>query len=645
MEEKITKNEVHLTNLRRIEDRTFEGQAITDFEIHVTDWDKVLEEHKIRLETETAERTARLQKQEAKQKSWQLYVECKTYLENNEKNWELRRIERETEMKKKQRLSKANEQREKLLEKVRERKLQEEISNKIMELPETERIKLEKEEERNRRQDIIETKKSLWKLRTKEKKYEKETEKVNRLKKQEEMQQKLITIEKILAEIKEEKRNSTEEKKKQQEMIDKEWRKKVKLKYEKEEKKRQLLEKQKQLSQHWGMLRWITEFIQENQEGWEKQKLEREKQAKEELEIWNKCKRLEKIEKLKEKWKKQDTENPQENPLTTKVETPVKTTIRENLVWREKQKENTSSPPKTAIGFDITSINQDKEIPEQPRYNIKEILKQAKLDSTKLPSVEPVTKKSIPGEKLNVSTVPPNEEKSNTSLSMEPQSKKLDISTVTTDNTSSLPKKSGSKKSKQDDNLNISTVPTDEVRENTSLPKRQCSKKLNVSTVPTKEKTQNTSLSEEPKSKKSKPKERLNVSTVPTDGDRNQKQMPKLTLTAPKIGDKPIKTRNEKKQDPKIQTNNITNYFSRTKTTKDIEKTVLKNECAQAHLPKIVKDPSENTELGLAGRDIGVLVSEINTSQALGNFKKSDLTTKLSLTNNLLEDSEDQVTC
>ena len=119
MEGKITKNEIHLTNLRRVEDRIFEGQAITDFEVHVTDWDKVLEEHKIRLETETAERTARLQKQEAKQKSWQLYIECKTYLENNERNWELRRIERETEMKKKQRLSKANEQREKLLEKVR----------------------------------------------------------------------------------------------------------------------------------------------------------------------------------------------------------------------------------------------------------------------------------------------------------------------------------------------------------------------------------------------------------------------------------------------------------------------------------------------------------------------------------------------
>ena len=211
--------------------------------------------------------------------------------------------------------------------------------------------------------------------------------------------------------------------------------------------------------------------------------------------------------------------------------------------------------------------------------------------------------------------------------------------------TSSLPEKSGSKKSKQDDDLNISTVPTDEVRENTSLPKRQWSKKSNVSTVPRKETNQNTSLSEVPRSKKSKPKERLNVSTVPTDGDRNQKQMLKLTLTAPKIEDKPVKTRNERKQEPRIQTNNITNYFSRTKTTKDIEKTVLKNECAQAHLPKIETDPSEYTGLGLAGRDIGVLVSEINTSQALGNFKKSDLTTKLSLTNNLLEDSEDQVTC
>ena len=59
----------------------------------------------------------------------------------------------------------------------------------------------------------------------------------------------------------EEKQKHEEEKKKQQELSDKEWRRKVKSKYEKEEKRRHSSEKQKQLSQHWGMLRRKTHTI------------------------------------------------------------------------------------------------------------------------------------------------------------------------------------------------------------------------------------------------------------------------------------------------------------------------------------------------------------------------------------------------
>ena len=222
---------------------------------------------------------------------------------------------------------------------------------------------------------------------------------------------------------------------------------------------------------------------------------------------------------------------------------------------------------------------------------------------------------------MNVRTVPTDEERHNTLLSVEPLSKK----------------------SISGERLNVSTVPAGEKRHNTSLSMEPWSKKLNVSPVPTKEKKQNTSLSEEPRSKKSKPNERLNVSTVHTDEDKNQKQMVKLT--ACKLEDNPVKRRYKRKQETRAQTNNITNYFSRTRMIKDKDKPVPKNEYAQAHLPKIEADPNENTELGLAGRDNNLLASEINTSQALSNSKESDLTIKLSLTNNLLEDSEDQVTC
>ena len=47
--------------------------------------------------------------------------------------------------------------------------------------------------------------------------------------------------------------------------------KKVERKTKKENEKKELLEKQKLLSQRWGMMKLVTEFIKDNQETWEKQ--------------------------------------------------------------------------------------------------------------------------------------------------------------------------------------------------------------------------------------------------------------------------------------------------------------------------------------------------------------------------------------
>ena len=125
----------HLTNIRRIEDKVVEGEEITEFEVEIVDWDKVLKDHKERLENETKEREERLEKKEIKEKSWELYKECKIFLENNEKNWEKLRNEREIEMKRKERLARAREQQEITREKVREKKLEKEIREGIVKLP------------------------------------------------------------------------------------------------------------------------------------------------------------------------------------------------------------------------------------------------------------------------------------------------------------------------------------------------------------------------------------------------------------------------------------------------------------------------------------------------------------------------------
>ena len=54
-----------------------------------------------------------------KEKTWELYEECKQFLEENERNWEVRRLEKEAERKKKERLQTANARKENLKEKVR----------------------------------------------------------------------------------------------------------------------------------------------------------------------------------------------------------------------------------------------------------------------------------------------------------------------------------------------------------------------------------------------------------------------------------------------------------------------------------------------------------------------------------------------
>ena len=50
------------------------------------------------------EEKIKLTKQGEKRKYWVLYIECKFYLEGNEKNWKMRKRECETEHKRQERL-------------------------------------------------------------------------------------------------------------------------------------------------------------------------------------------------------------------------------------------------------------------------------------------------------------------------------------------------------------------------------------------------------------------------------------------------------------------------------------------------------------------------------------------------------------
>ena len=90
--------------------------------------------------------------------------------------------------------------------------------------------------------------------------------------------------------------------KKRQEEIDKERKKKQENKLKKEHDRKTRIEKAKLLGDRWAMLRWISNFIKENEEKWTKERIEKEEIERKELNEWNKAKRLEKVALLKKKW-------------------------------------------------------------------------------------------------------------------------------------------------------------------------------------------------------------------------------------------------------------------------------------------------------------------------------------------------------
>ena len=69
----------------------------------------------------------------------------------------------------------------------------------------------------------------------------------------------------MIAELKEEEEKYEHEKKKREEEITREKTKKREIQRKKENEKKDRLERQKMLGLRWGMLRWVTNYIKENE--------------------------------------------------------------------------------------------------------------------------------------------------------------------------------------------------------------------------------------------------------------------------------------------------------------------------------------------------------------------------------------------
>ena len=387
---KVGEEQVSLQNVKRIDDKVFLGPAMKEMELIIDnrDWDEVITSHREKLELETLERERRIKKMEIKEKSWALYKECKYFLEKNEKNWEKAKIDRELEEKKRERLSLARYKQDQVREKVKIRKLEKEISEGMAKLPMEEKVRLENEDERKRRLEIIETKKNLWRWRSKGKKLETKNEELEKLKKAQEMEERVRVINKILEEIREE-----TERKKLKDMEEEkektaEWRKKVRAKDRKEAERKEKLELEKRIANHWAMINWVTDFIKENEEEWDLVRASKIEEANRELETWKKLKRLEKIKLLQNKW----------NRNNGKTENIVKENVVEETawtVWRKKEnliKRNTEEVVRTQVETlpesELSPLNTTK-VPKlkKPRIFPSSALENNTAGNTKFPKI------------------------------------------------------------------------------------------------------------------------------------------------------------------------------------------------------------------------------------------------------------------
>ena len=119
---------------------------------------------------------------------------------------------------------------------------------------------------------------------------------------------------------------------------------KVSTKVDKEEMKKK---KDEILSERWGMMKWATNFLEENTERWAREKQEREKAAKDILAAWEVKTRLEKIKELKIMKKTQNQKLEEKKKKAAEIAKGWK-------VWRLKEDIDEDENPDTSKADETT---------------------------------------------------------------------------------------------------------------------------------------------------------------------------------------------------------------------------------------------------------------------------------------------------
>ena len=91
-----------------------------------------------------------------------------------------------------------------------------------------------------------------------------------------------------------------------------------------EEERKERIRVRNKLEEKWAMVRWLSEYIEVNQESWEVERREREEERNRTLREWEKSARFEKIRKIKER----------EKSKLEKKEKSRENLAQEDTIWR-----------------------------------------------------------------------------------------------------------------------------------------------------------------------------------------------------------------------------------------------------------------------------------------------------------------------
>ena len=227
------------------------------------DWEERRREILERLKKEEDERIEKVEKAQRLNRGWELNRLCREIIKENAKNWDEREEKQEKErieLEKKEKIEKAKYKQKEYREK---RETTRKITDMMSSIPEVEAQKIEKEMRKKENLELNTMRKNIWRKWRGKSKVEERRTKIP--KESEKLKAKLDEIEKMVEEYKSLKEERMEKMSRKQE----EWRNKHKM----------IL-----VEDSWGMMRWLTQFIEENKYEWERRRERERLPANEDLE-------------------------------------------------------------------------------------------------------------------------------------------------------------------------------------------------------------------------------------------------------------------------------------------------------------------------------------------------------------------------